>query len=103
MSAQDTVARAFKILDEAGAVLEGASAPEQATALHAWRVAHADALTALTKEIRAIPLDELKPFIMAERDKHTRAGAAIEQARASSDQALVAEIVALSDLFGGPR
>lgn len=103
MSAEETVARAFKILDEVGTVLEGASADKQASALHAWRTAHADELTALTKEIRAIPLEDLKPFIMAQRDKHTRAGAAIEHARASDDQALVAEIVAVSDLLGGPR
>jgi hypothetical protein len=100
---QSVVTRAMSKLDEIGAVLDSASDDSaRAAALNAWRTAHATELAALTAEIRSFPLEDLKPVITAERDKHPAAAAAIEGASRSNDPALIAEWSALSGLFGGP-
>lgn len=100
---QETVTRAFTMLEEIATVLEGAADPKgRAAALRDWRTQHEARLRALTAEIRQHSMAELTPVINAEKAKHQRAGKAIDLAVAShGDPEFAQEWQAVSDLLGG--
>src|SRR5882724_11834771 len=100
---QDTVTRAFTMLEEICGVLESGTDPKsRAVALRAWRTEQATRLRDLTAEIRQFSLAELTPVLNAEKAHHPRAGKAIDLAMASHDDPeFAAEWKAVSDMLGG--
>lgn len=102
---QQTVARAFTIVDEITALLEkSADCAVRAQALAAYRAQHAETLAQLTSDLRQHSLETLRPVIQAEQAQHPRAGQAFRLAMdCAKDPAFAAEWSAISELLGGPR